>query len=378
MNRRSIVTQQAHFEIRVDVSQRSEIDVGFGALRRLREFACDDLAQQTVAVVSDSNVFPIYGTLVTEQLESLAARVESIVLPAGESTKSSSQLNELWTRFAQWQLNRDSVVVALGGGVIGDLAGFAAATYSRGLRWWGLPTSLMAQVDSGIGGKVGVNLPSAKNLVGSFWQPAQVVVDPAVLTTLGERDFCSGLAEVVKYGVIQGPPLFERIEQSVQQIKARDPTTLFEIVSACCQSKAAIVQSDPWEQSGGRAVLNYGHTFAHALESALGYGQLSHGEAVSIGMTCAARLARRLWRVDNRLCESQQSLLARLGLPTEVPSSDSDKILSSMLLDKKNRAGKLRLVLPRRLGQLELVADVAPAQVLAALSENTCPSEDPI
>ncbi len=372
------MTQQSHFEIRVGTSQRSDIDVGSGNLQRFDEIVRGELDQKTAVLISDSNVFPIYGESVTAQLEAMAGRVESIVLPAGESTKSLAQLNDLWRRFVQFQLHRDAVVVALGGGVIGDLAGFAAATYARGLTWMGLPTSLMAQVDSSIGGKVGVNLESAKNLVGAFWQPARVVIDPAVLATLGERDFRSGLAEVVKYAVIQGEPFFKRVEQSVDQINARDSATLFEIVSACCQIKLAIVESDPSEQTGVRAILNYGHTFAHALETVLGYGRLSHGEAVSIGMTCAARLARRIGLVDDRFCEAQQALLTRLGLPTEVPVNNHLGMVSAMMLDKKNRVGQLRLVLPKRLGQVELVADVSPALAIAALRDNPQPSEKPV
>lgn len=367
--RRSNVSQQPPLEIRVSFPQSSQIDIESGILRQLGRRIRIDLRAATAVLISDANVFELYGSIVGEQFRAMSGRVEAIVLPAGESTKSTDRLIELWQQFAIWQLHPDSVVVALGGGVIGDLAGLAAATYARGLRWIGLPTSLMAQVDSGMGGKVGVNLPSAKNLVGAFWNPVQVIIDPSVLGTLGERDFRSGLAEIVKYGAITGEPLFSRIESNVEQIIARDSETLSEIITACCRVKIDIVQADPWEQSGRRAALNYGHTFAHALETVVGYGRLSHGEAVAIGMSCAARLARRLGMLEGSLDIVQGKLLLRFGLPTEIPSQDCDGLIQAMMLDKKNRAGKLRLVLPKRLGQVELVENVSPEQVRSVLLE---------
>ncbi len=361
------MSDQAHFEIDADAQQRSTIEVRTGGLQQFAQVFNRDLARQTLVVVSDINVDRLYGQTVVGQLKRLAGRVESIVLPAGEATKSVASLQELWQRFAQWQLHRDAVIVALGGGVIGDLTGFAAATYARGLTWIGLPTSLMAQVDSSIGGKVGVNLEAAKNIVGAFWQPTQVIIDPDVLNSLGDRDFRSGLAEVVKYAVIQGPPLWERLDRNATALLDRNPSALFDIIVECCAAKVAIVSSDPLERSGRRAVLNYGHTFAHALETVTGYGQLSHGEAVSIGMVCAARLAEQTGLAEKGLCKDLRALLVKFGLPTELPRVAHDEILQAMSLDKKNCAGKLRLVLAKRIGQLELVDDVDSAAVLAAL-----------
>jgi 3-dehydroquinate synthase len=306
----------------------------------------------------------------------IVARVESVALPAGEPTKSSGFLGDLWERFAHWQVQRDSLVLALGGGVIGDLAGFAAATFARGIRWWSLPTSLMAQVDSGLGGKVGVNLKAGKNLVGAFWQPERVIVDPDVLATLNEREFRAGLAEVVKYAVIEGPERFDELRQRRSEILSRDPNILFEMIAACCRAKAEIVQADPREQTGRRAVLNYGHTFAHALEAVTGYEQFLHGEAVAIGMDCAARLAKEFGLVDRQFILRQRHLLAMLGLPVVIPRLDERRLVEAMMLDKKNRGGKLRLVLPKGLGAIELVNDISEEQVIAVLREPMHVSED--
>lgn len=375
--RGSNVNSPHHFEIRAAQPQRSAIDVGNGLLHRLAEILRVDLKDRTAALISDEHVFSLYGKPVAEQLTRLSRRVETMVLPAGESTKSTERLAELWRQFARTNLHRDSLVVAIGGGVVGDLAGFAAATFARGMPWVVLPTSLISQVDSAIGGKVGVNLEQAKNLIGAFWQPVQVIVDPDTLVSLSDRDFRSGLAEVVKYAVIHGEPMMKRIEQNADRIVAREPAALLDVVARCCRIKADIVQADPWEERGGRVVLNYGHTFGHAFETTFGYGQLSHGEAVAMGMTCAARLARRLGLVDDRFCQMQLALLSRFDLPTKVPSHDRDRVVEAMMRDKKNRAGKLRFVLPRGLGKLELIDHVTSAQVFEALRSDFQPSEEP-
>ena len=361
------MSDQAHFEIRVSDQQNCTIEVRSAGLQQLAQVLRDDLRPPAVVIVSDANVDRIYGQTVVGQFARLSSRVESVVLPIGESTKSAVRLHELWSRFAQWQLHRDAVIVALGGGVIGDLAGFAAATYTRGLQWIGLPTSLMAQVDSSIGGKVGINLESAKNIVGAFWQPTQVIIDPTALGTLSDRDFRSGLAEVVKYAVISGPTLWDQLDRNGAAILAREPSALRNVIVECCAAKVAIVSADPLERNGQRAVLNFGHTFGHALETVLGYGELSHGEAVAIGMVCASRLAEQIGLAEKGLCSDLRTILAKFGLPTEFPQVSHDEILQVMSLDKKNRAGKLRLVLAKRIGHVELAEEVDPSAVLAAL-----------
>jgi 3-dehydroquinate synthase len=357
------------FEIRVSPEQSSCILVRAGCLRDLNRTLAGELTDRAVVIVSDENVAQIFSSQVVDQLRASAGRVETVVLPAGEETKGVGSLTRLWDRFAQSSLNRDAIVVALGGGVIGDLAGFAAATYARGLAWIGLPTSLMAQIDSGIGGKVAVNLPAAKNLVGAFWQPTRVLIDPLALSSLGERDFRSGLAEVVKYAVIEGPARFERLEQTAAAILARDAAALGETIAACVSAKVAIVSADPLERTGRRAVLNLGHTFGHALETVAGYGKLSHGEAVAIGLVCAARLAEALGHAPGGLTERLRDLLRTFGLPHSVKPHDPARIVQAMSLDKKNRAGRLRLVLAKRLGQIECVDDVPPDRILNLLRE---------
>jgi 3-dehydroquinate synthase len=357
------VSTPTHFQLDVALEQRSRIVIATGALRELGTLAGDELEGRQVVVVSDSNVDGLYGDKVREQLTSIARSVESVALPAGEPTKSVDQLTGLWEQFARWRLHRDAVIVALGGGVIGDLTGMAAAGYARGLAWIGLPTSLMAQVDSSIGGKVGVNLPAAKNLIGAFWQPRRVIIDPEVLATLGQREYRAGLAEVVKYCVIEGPDGFRRLQELLPGILQRQPAALTEIIRTSVQCKASIVLADPWEKGDRRVVLNFGHTFAHALEALAGYGQWTHGEAVSIGMVCAARLAQRTLGASPEFVDQLRGCLESLGLPTRLPPVSVDAMMQIMALDKKNRDGRLRLVLARDFGEVALVDDIPPADV---------------
>ena len=251
-----------------------------------------------------------------------------------------------------------SIVVALGGGVIGDLAGFAAATYGRGIPFVQVPTTLLAQVDSSVGGKTGINLPAAKNMVGAFWQPAGVLIDIETLFTLPEREYFAGMAEVVKYGMILDEAFLAYLEGQVEAVHAREPDVLQEIVAKCCRYKADVVEADEREETGRRAILNYGHTFCHAIESVAGYGEFLHGEAVSIGMLCASRLAELLGRVDRAVTERQHRLLSQLKLPVDVPDLDREQLLNVMQRDKKVEHGKLRFVLPSRIGHVELVGDV--------------------
>jgi 3-dehydroquinate synthase len=258
--------------------------------------------------------------------------------------------------------------VAVGGGVVGDLAGFVAATFSRGLSLIQIPTSVIAQVDSSVGGKVGINLPLAKNLVGAFWQPAGVLIDIQVLDTLPEREFRSGLAEVVKYGMILDPELFAYLERHTDAILKRQPDVLAHLIERSCRLKADVVEQDEREETGLRAVLNYGHTFCHAIETVAGFGKFLHGEAVAIGMVYAARLAQRMGRIDAALVDRQCALLTALGLPTQLVGLDPDDLLAAMQRDKKVQLGNLRFVLPTRLGHVELAGGVDLALVREVLT----------
>jgi 3-dehydroquinate synthase len=230
-----------------------------------------------------------------------------------------------------------------------------------------VPTTLLAHVDSSVGGKTGVNLPRAKNMVGSFWQPAGVLIDTDTLATLPDREYRAGLAEVVKYGVILDADFFAYLEANAQKITARDAVVLEYLIERSCRLKADVVEQDEREETGIRAVLNYGHTFCHAIEAETGYGQLLHGEAVSIGMTCAARLAQKLGRIDAAFVARQQALLLALGLPVDVPAVDHDALLAAMQRDKKVEHGQLRFVLPVEMGCVELVGNVDPQDVRDAL-----------
>ncbi|MEK6246795.1 MAG: 3-dehydroquinate synthase, partial [Planctomycetales bacterium] len=294
-----------------------------------------------------------------------------LVVDPGEQSKSTDVASQLWETMLTEGVDRQTVVVAVGGGVVGDLAGFVAATYARGIPFVQIPTTLLAQVDSSVGGKVGVNLPGAKNMVGAFWQPQGVLIDVEVLGTLPEREYRAGLAEVVKYGVILEAAFFDFLQQHLEAIHAQDPQVLTTIVRQCCRLKAEVVQQDERETTGLRAKLNYGHTFAHALEAIGSYGQLLHGEAVAMGMCCAARLAARMGRVDETFVEKQLCLLRALNLETTLPDYSPDELLRLMYHDKKVEQGQLRFILPDRMGHVELVGDVRPDDILAALGSGS-------
>jgi 3-dehydroquinate synthase len=321
-------------------------------------------------VVSDSNVAPLYAALVSSALVKAGGHcAETAIIDAGESSKTLNTVEGLYHEAVARCLDRRAAVVALGGGVPGDIAGFVAATFMRGTRFIQVPTSLLAMVDSSVGGKVGVDLPEGKNLVGAFYQPEIVLIDLNFLKTLPKRELRCGLAEVVKYGVILDAELFSRLEDCTAGLLDYDLELYEEVVTQCCHLKAIIVGEDEREQSGRRAVLNYGHTFGHALEALGGYTALSHGEGVAIGMGMAADLAVTLGLAPAELPARQDALLSALGLATRytVSSLAPAQVLQMMYRDKKVESGKLRLVLPRRIGEVELVADVDEEAVLKAI-----------
>ncbi|MCO6453736.1 MAG: 3-dehydroquinate synthase [Pirellulaceae bacterium] len=354
--------------VRVQLAERAyDIEIGTGILADAGQRVAAWTRATHAVVITDDQVLPILAAAVAESLDRAGIRADTLTVPPGETSKSVAVAESLWLRLAQLSADRKTVVVALGGGVVGDLAGFVAATYARGLRLVQVPTSLLAQVDSSVGGKVGINLPQAKNMVGHFWQPRGVLIDTQVLDSLPPREYRSGLAEVVKYGVILDADFFEYLEAHVPHLMQRDAAVLRHAVARCCRLKADVVEADEREETGLRAVLNYGHTFGHALEAVAGYGQLLHGEAVSIGMLCASRLAAALGRIEPALTDRQQRLLTALGLPVELPELPEDDLLRAMRGDKKVEHGRLRFVLPDRLGHVELVGDVAPELVRAAL-----------
>ncbi len=356
--------------VHVQLSERSyDIVIGTDNLAEVGSFV-ERWGECTHAVlITDTNVIEPHARCAARSLEAAGVRVEVEIVEAGEPAKSIANAERLWNRLLEHRADRKSMVVAVGGGVVGDLAGFVAATYARGLAFVQIPTTLLAQVDSSVGGKVGVNLPTAKNMVGAFWQPCGVLIDTAVLNTLPDREYRAGLGEVVKYGVILDADLFAYLERHADALNARDPAVLRTVVARCCRLKADVVERDERETTGLRAVLNYGHTFAHAIEAEAGYGQILHGEAVSIGMIGASRLAERLGRIGEELTVRQRELLVRLGLPVALPALDPAILLAAMQRDKKVAHGRLRFVLPTRMGHVELVGDVPAEHVLAVLGD---------
>jgi len=318
-----------------------------------------------VLVVSNDTVAPLYLARVEAGLGEY--RHASLVLPDGEAHKTLATSARVFEALAALGANRDATILALGGGVIGDLAGFAAACWMRGIDFVQMPTTLLAMVDSSVGGKTGVNLPAGKNLVGAFHQPRAVVADTTTLATLPEREYRAGIAEVVKYGAIGDAAFFDWLERHVDALDARDEAILAEAIAASCRHKAGVVARDEHEQ-GERALLNFGHTFGHALETATGYGTLLHGEAVAIGMVLAARLSADLGRAPREDAQRLARLLAAFGLPTAAPPADPGRLLSLMQLDKKNLGGRLRLILWRGIGAAEIVPDVEADAIRGVLA----------
>ncbi len=325
----------------------------------------DAIGGHHVLVVSNATVAPLYLARIEAALGGL--HHASVVLPDGEQHKTFDHVAHVLDALAGLGASRDATVVALGGGVIGDLAGFAAACWMRGIAFVQVPTTLLAMVDSSVGGKTGVNLPAGKNLVGAFHQPRAVVIDTATLDTLPPREYLAGLAEVVKYGAIGDAAFFAWLEEHAEALLAREPAAVIRAIAESCRYKAGVVARDERED-GERALLNFGHTFGHAIESEAGYGTFLHGEAVGIGMLLAARLSADLDRAPAADADRLERLLERLGLPTHVPDDlDAEALLARMRLDKKAVSGHLRLILWRALGAADIVGGVADAAILEVL-----------
>ena len=342
------------------------IRIGAGLLTSRTSYA-DAIGGKDVLIVSDINVAAHYLAPLTETLASW--RVESLVLPAGEEQKTLETLSEILDRLADHSFHRDATVVALGGGVIGDLAGFAAACYQRGIAFIQAPTTLLAQVDASVGGKTAVNHRTGKNLIGAFHQPRAVVVDVCCLDTLDARQYRSGLAEVVKYGVGLDAGFFSWLESNMTALVDRQADVLTETVKRCCAIKAAIVVEDEFE-TGRRALLNLGHTFGHAIEVASGYGEWLHGEAVSVGLVMATRLSVEMGLLDAESAERVSNLLRSAGLPVTAPAIGVARMEQWMGMDKKVAAGRRRFVVLDGLGKARLTDEVPIDCLRKTLSES--------
>jgi 3-dehydroquinate synthase len=319
-----------------------------------------------LVMIADQAVEP-HVKAIQADLANHSLRCDTLYVSSGEASKSLEQLGTLWNQLLECRTDRSSVVVAVGGGVIGDLAGFAAASFARGLRFIQIPTTLLAMVDSSVGGKTGINLPSAKNMVGAFWQPSAVLIDTDVLSTLPDREYRSGLAEIVKYGVILDANFFEYLEQHADAIMERSIKELHFIIARSCQLKAQVVEQDERETTGLRAILNYGHTFGHAIEAATEYGRWLHGEAIAIGMTMAANLAVDLGMFSAKQAKRQADLLTKFQLPIQQSEVSPEQLWSLMQHDKKVERGKLRFILPTQIGHVERRDGIEKAMAIRAM-----------
>lgn len=360
-------------QVHVDLGPRSyNIEITADCLADVGVFARSCLGDTWTAgrlafVVTDSNVRP-HAEKVLAGLEKAGWRTGLHTIEAGEASKNLTVASDVFAGLADQKADRRSVVVAVGGGVVGDLAGFVAATWGRGVPFVQVPTTLLADVDSSVGGKTGVNIPAGKNLVGAFHQPLGVFIDTATLDTLPAREFAAGMAEVIKYGVILDAEFFTYLEEHVDAIGQRDPAALQHIIARSCRLKADVVEQDEEERTGLRAVLNYGHTFGHAYETLLGYGTLLHGEAIAVGMIHAGQLAEKLGLIDAKFNARQLKLIEAFNLPTELPRSlDADEIIGRMRVDKKSLDGQMRFILPERLGHVRLFDDVPEDLVRSVL-----------
>ena len=342
--------------LRVELDNRSyPIHIGSGVLTR-PEILKPHLGDSRVAVVTNETVGPLY----LERLRPLLgdASPVTVVLPDGEQHKTVAVLTRVFDALLESRCDRRTTIVALGGGVVGDIAGFAAACYQRGVPFIQVPTTLLAQVDSSVGGKTGVNHPLGKNMIGAFYQPRAVIIDTDTLRTLPHRELQAGLAEVIKYGLIRDAAFLGWLEQNLERLLARDADALAYAIERSCRHKADIVAADE-KESGVRATLNFGHTFGHAIETGVGYGQWLHGEAVAVGMVMAADLSRRLGWLAGADVERTEAIIARAGLPVRAPAGvDIARLKELMAVDKKAQAGRVRFVLLKAIGEAVVTADV--------------------
>ncbi len=352
----------------VELGERSyPIHIGPGLLGRA-DLILPHLAQNRAAVVTNTTVGPLYLERLTATLEGAGVQVMPIVLPDGEAYKNWETLNSIFDALLGNRAERKTTLIALGGGVIGDLTGFAAASYQRGVPFIQVPTTLLAQVDSSVGGKTGINHPLGKNMIGAFYQPRLVLADIETLNTLPDRELSAGLAEVIKYGLIRDLPFLEWLEANMERLVARDEQALTYAIHRSCRNKAEVVAADERE-SGQRALLNLGHTFGHAIEAGMGYGNWLHGEAVAAGTLLAADLSRRLGLLDAADVARTEALFRRAQLPVRAPDLGVDAYINYMGVDKKVEGGRIRFVLLRKLGEAFVSGDYDAAALRATLTE---------
>ncbi len=326
------------------------------------------LPQKRVALITDTTLAALYLDTLANTLAAAGVSVTPVVVPAGEQHKNWHTLNSIFDALLANRCERKTALIALGGGVIGDLTGFAAATYLRGVPFIQIPTTLLAQVDSSVGGKTAINHPRGKNMIGAFYQPLAVIADTTTLDTLATREVSAGLAEVIKYGLIRDLPFFEWLESNMDALVARDAAALAYAVQRSCENKADVVVVDEREERGERALLNFGHTFGHAIEAGLGYGAWLHGEAVAAGMVIAARVSQELGMLNDADVARILALLKRAGLPVNAPDLGLARYIELMGIDKKVAGGEIRFILLRAIGAAFLTAEVPRRTLKSALA----------
>ena len=366
----SAVAEGKRQEIIVSLAARSYcVHVGAGLIADTRLIA-SRLPQPRVALVSNDVIWPLYGRALADALAPSNIKVIPIILPDGESHKGWPALNMIFDALLEHACDRKTTLIALGGGVIGDITGFAAATYQRGVPFIQIPTTLLAQVDSSVGGKTAINHPRGKNMIGAFYQPQLVLADTDTLVTLPNRELRAGLAEVIKYGLILDAKFFNWLEKNLAALLAREPMALTHAITRSCQIKADVVADDERETAaeGGRALLNLGHTFGHAIETALGYGTWLHGEAIACGMVLATKFSHSLGFIDVETVTRTQQIFEAAGLPTAMPNISADEMLQHMGRDKKNNAGVIKLILLKSIGGAYIDATISADRIHAFLT----------
>ena len=361
-------------EVFVELGERSyPIVIGSGVMATCAQQLVEILPGKQIVVVSNETVFAHFGSTLLDALTAVSPglQIDHFLMPDGEEYKSLETYGALMEYVLEKRHNRTTTFVALGGGVVGDLTGFVAATYQRGVDFVQIPTTLLAQVDSSVGGKTAVNHPLGKNMIGAFYQPRQVIIDTDTLSTLPAREFGAGLAEVIKYGLIYDADFYAWLLAQQAQLQARDAGVLAQTIKRCCEVKASVVAQD--EREGGlRAILNFGHTFGHAIENLSGYGSLLHGEAVAIGMLMATSLSARMGFVEQDLVDELSAWLSAMGLPTKQLSPlASEDMIASMSMDKKSQDGRIRFVLLERIGRCRVTDEYDQQALRAVLEEYT-------
>ena len=355
-------------KINIQFDERSyPIYIGEGLISNY-ELISQHILGKKVAIITNETVADIYLKTLMDTVSSHKELI-SIILPDGESYKSKDSLDSIYAQLLENKADREITLIALGGGVIGDITGFAAATYMRGVNFIQIPTTLLSQVDSSVGGKTGINHPLGKNMIGAFYQPKCVISDMNVLKTLPSRELSAGLAEVIKYGLIRDNKFFEWLESHIQYLMEMNPKYLIEAVQRSCENKAAVVEADEFE-SGIRAILNLGHTFGHAIEVAQGYGNWLHGEAVGAGMVMAAKLSQSMGWLADKDVDRIVSLIKKAGLPTEPPKISVKKYMELMMLDKKTKDGQINLVLQKSIGDAVLTNQYDPKKLHQILEQS--------